>query len=189
MENERKLFGWLAVALLMAGLVAAVALPAGASEKAPQTTDYKKKGFFLGGELAGLVGFADGDVIGAPGKLDFLVGYQINPYVSIGADLWTFWFVAYAAEAHVKANFTDTKISPYAVGTAGVVGIVNVFDDEEEGLALFTYSAGFGADFHLWKQGTLFTEVKYRGGTAFTKEDLSGTARGVEVGVGFRWTL
>lgn len=164
--------------------------PLQAQEKAPKELEFKRSGFFLGGELGALVGFDEGDVFGAPGKLDLLIGYQINPYISIAADLWTFWFVAYAAEAQVKANFTDTKISPYAVGSAGVVGIVNVFDDEEEGgVGFVTYSAGLGVDFHLWRKGTLFAEIKYRGGRAFTEEDLSGAAHGLEAGVGFRWTF
>jgi hypothetical protein len=153
--------------------------------------EYKKSGFFLGGELAALVGFDDSAVIGAPGKLDLLAGYQINPYVSVAVDLWTFWFIAYAAEAHLKANFTDTKISPYVVGTAGIVGVLNVFDDEEEdtGAAFVTYSAGLGIDFHLWKQGTLFAEAKYRGVRLSTFEDISGVVGGLEMGVGFRWTF
>lgn len=177
------------LALLLIALCAlalAVPLPAHAKEAAPEPL-YKKKGFFLGGEVGGLVAFSD-DVFGAPGKLDFLVGYQINPYVSVAADLWTFWFIAYAAEAQVKVNFTDSKISPYAVGTVGAVGVINVWDDGDDGVeSSLTYSAGLGADFHLWKRTTLFAEVKYRGGNEFS--DFNSAGHGLEAGVGLRWTF
>lgn len=167
--------------------LAAVSSLQAQSKPASSEFEYKKKGFFLGGELAGLVGFGDGDVFGAPGKLDLLAGYQINPYISVAADLWTFWFIAYAAEANVKANFTDSKISPYAVGTIGVVKVISLLDEDEPGGAALTYSAGLGADFHLWKQGTLFAELKYRGGSDI--DNLSVSVNGVEAGVGFRWVF
>ncbi len=174
---------------LLVGILSSSAIrPLNAQEReAPDRFEYKKSGFFLGGELGALVGFGDGDVFGAPGKLDLLAGYQINPYISVAADLWTFWFIAYAAEAHVKANFTDSKISPYAIGTAGVVGVINVFEEEDTGGAAVTYSAGLGADFHLWRQSTLFAEARYRGGRGFEEGGPAG--HGLEVGVGYRWTF
>lgn len=172
--------------LVLSGLALFSPLPVHADSSPPEL-EYKKQGFFLGGVLAGLVGFDNGSVYGAPGKLDLLAGYQINPYISVAADLWTFWFIAYAAEAHVKANFTDSKISPYAVGTVGVVKVLTLLDEDEPGGAALTYSAGLGADFHLWKQGTLFADVRYRGGRDIDNLSLSG--HGMEVGVGFRWTF
>ena len=174
---------FLSILILLA--LSGLALPAQSAETKKEL-DYKKKGVFLGGELGALVGFDDGELIGAPGKLDFLVGYQINPYVSVAADLWTFWFIAYAAEAHVKANFTDSKISPYAVGTAGIAGVINAFEDGGNSPVGLIYSAGLGVDFHLWKQGTLFTDVRYRGGRSFD-DDLNVNGHGLEMGVGFRW--
>ena len=158
-----------------------------AAESRTSEFKYKKKGFFLGSELGALVGFSDGEVFGAPGKLDLLLGYQINPYFSVAADLWTFWFIAYGAEAQLKANFTDTKISPYAVGSIGIAGVLNVFDDEGDNATLLTYSGGLGLDFHLWRKATLFAETKYRGGSTFTNDDISGSGHGMEIGVGFRW--
>jgi hypothetical protein len=170
--------------LLIVGLALfSCIVPAPAQEPA-QAQERKSSGLFLGGEVGALIGFGDGATLGAPGKVDFLVGYQVNPYFSVGADLWTFWFIAYAAEAHLKANFTDSKISPYAVGTAGVVGVITTLDEDEGGGAAFTYSAGLGADFNLWKRATLFTEARYRGATGW--ED-SPSAHGLEAGVGLRW--
>lgn len=175
--------------IALCALALAVPMPAHSKEKgAEDVLEFKKKGFFLGGDLAGLVGFADGDVFGAPGKVDFLAGYQINPYVSVAADLWTFWFIAYAAEARAQVNFTPAKISPYAVATAGVVGILTTLDEDEGGGSAFTYSAGLGADFHLWKRGTLFAELKYRGAAAFSG-GVNDLAHGLEAGVGLRWTF
>ena len=185
MKKLRSITAMVVVMVLMAGrsLIAD-------EKKLPETAktlEYNKKGFILGTELAGFIGFDEGQVIGAPGKVDLILGYQFNPYISIAADLWTFWFVAYAAEAQIKANFTDSKISPYAIGTAGVIGVINVFDDEEGGsIGLATYSAGLGVDFHLSKKGTLFTDLRYRGGTEI---DDQGSANGIEIGVGYRWTF
>lgn len=172
--------------LLLILLALAAPLSAHSREKASEL-EYKKKGFFLGGELAGLMSFDfDNDTVGAPGKLDLLLGYQINPFVSVAADLWTFLCLAWAAEAHVKANFIDSKISPYAVMTAGVVGVVPLESDSATG-PIFTYSAGLGGDFHLWRKGTLFAEAKYRGGVNAGAADQNNIAHGIEIGAGFRW--
>lgn len=179
----------LAALALVGWMALFVSKPLCAEEnKSADDFQYKKSGLILGGELGALVGF-DGGVYGAPGKLDLLVGYQVNPYFSIGADLWTFWFIAYAGEAHAKVNFTDGKISPYAVGTVGVVRVLTVLDEGEGGATAFTYSAGLGLDLHLWRHGTLFAEAKYRGGMGMNGDSFSDAAHGLEAGVGFRWTF
>lgn len=181
-----KRFLLISLLLILYGLALAAPLTVHSQEKTPEL-DYKKKGFYLGTGLAGLIGIDGSGIAGAPGKLDFLAGYQFNPYVSVGVDLWTFWFLAYAAEAHVKANFIDAKISPYAVATTGVVGVLNVWDDGGGQNAVgLTYSAGAGVDVHLWRRTTLFAEAKYRGAVGLG--DLSSRpGHGAEIGVGFRW--
>jgi hypothetical protein len=149
--------------------------------------EYKKRGFQLGGELTTLIGIAPEAGI-APGKLDFLIGYQVNPHLAFYADLWTLWFLAYAAEFNTKVNFTDAKISPYFTGTVGGGGAFLLEDDDDTFGSFFTYSAGLGVDFHLWRKATLFAEGKYRGATGVS--DLNdGSVHGLEFGVGLRWTF
>ncbi len=152
-----------------------------------EPTHWNKPGFFLGTELAAFIS-PEIDPPGVPGKIDLLIGYQLTPKVSIAADLWTFWFIGYSAEAHVKVNFNEAKISPYAVGTVGIAGLVNVFNDSSNNVFSFlTYSAGFGGDFHLWKRTVLFTEARYRGGLKLESNQSDQMAHALELGVGLRW--
>lgn len=173
--------------IVLSTILLGFSVSGGAAESHPHELNYKKKGFFLGTELGALIGFSDRRTVGAPGKLDLLIGYQINPYISVGADLWTFWFLAYTAEAQVKVNFTDKKISPYAVGSIGAGIALNAFDDDGDNVGFLTYSAGFGVDFHLWRKSTLFAETKYRGGSGFDNGDFLDSEHGMEIGVGCRW--
>ncbi len=150
------------------------------------TLDYKKQGFQLGAEIGGLIALSP-DVIGAPGKLDFLIGYKFNPYFTLNLDLWTFWFLAYVAEINPKVNFSDSKFSPYLSATFGGGGAFFLNDEDNDIRGFLTYSAGPGNDMHLWKKTTLFTEIKYRGATNFGDErDL---VHGLELGFGVRWTF
>lgn len=179
--------------VLNAAILFTVSTPASAAslmneeEKTSATLEYKKSGFHLGGELSGLIGI--GEVSGgAFGKLDFIAGYQFNPYISLNADLWTFWFLAYGVEINPKINFIDAKISPFVTASFGIASVFLLDDSDNTAEAFLTYSAGAGVDIHLSRHGTLYAFGKYRGGTNALGDIAAGdVAHGVEFGVGFRW--
>lgn len=129
-------------------------------------TDYRPKGFHLGGAVSMIVPFTDGWVVPLRGKLDFIVGYQFNPYISLDVKLSTLWFIGWQAAASTKINFTNTRISPFITGSIGGAG--TYFSLEEEGdfniiTATTLYTAGAGVDFGLTKRSTIYAMFQIAG--------------------------
>jgi opacity protein-like surface antigen len=166
-----------------------------AQEKGPHDlSGWKKKGFFLGGELSGLIGFYNGvkgfqdQTVSGHGKIDLLIGYQLNPYVSLNIDAWALDLVVYGIEFNPRINFTESKISPFLTASVGIS--VNGVCEETSDCSPITYSAGIGTDIHLSRKGTLFAEAKYRGFNGpVGGEAITLLNHGLELGVGFRWTF
>lgn len=143
-------------------------------------------GFFLGGELDGVI--LPGSGLGVPvaAKLDFITGYQFNPYFSLNGDLWTVFFVVYGAELSPKFNFTKGRVSPFFAASIGVAGSPLGGDDDDDlsgNIIVPVYSAGPGLDIHFGEHGTLFLAARYHGVIGIVTPPV------VALGVGYRWTF
>lgn len=166
--------------------LASFSKPIGKYDPLPQ------RGFELGVSLSGFVILdKDAPVVPIPGKVDLTLGYRFNPYFSLSADLWTFWFLAYGAEIKPKINFVNGNISPFIAGTVGLVGIIPIFDwDDDDGdnagrPPLLTYSAGPGIDFRVGRRMLVTTDIRYRGVYSPDNwDDSSNYGHALETGVG-----
>ena len=160
-------------------------------KKAPETLEFKKSGFQLGGELSGVIGFGGihfGEEQGTSGhgKIDIILGYQFNPFFSLNADLWAIDLVNIGVEINPRINFTEGRISPFLTASLGIAS--NLFCEDSNCSPPITYSAGVGTDIHLGKKGVVFIETKYRGFSREVEgESASLFTRGLEFGAGFRW--
>lgn len=139
----------------------------GQSLQLKSETNYRPKGFHLGGAVSTLVPFTHDWIAALPGKLDFIIGYQFNPYISMDVKLSTFWIVGWEVQAATKINMTNTRISPFISGSIGFAG--TIFDLETEGdftgipIATSIYTVGAGIDFGLTKRSTIYVMFQIAG--------------------------